>query len=316
MADLFEQYGVFHLIQDENFLSWPPSPPLVVALLPSLEQAYHAAYHEMFCAWEARMDRQLLGLADPDLQHQAEEQRARGAGGGVGNENADADADQNAPAAPAAAELAPRPAFLGRIMNLIDNILALPNMQVNFAIQEGNDDDGQIQQEGAVGFDLQLDLVGDVEDGGEDEGLQAPPDFGDIIQDDFPAPANPQQGNAPANQPNNQNQNQNQNNGGGAQLQTALIDIANALAASLLLPGISYGVGELLCLSLPKRWTTPARIGMFRMQTGLLQERWGRSLVGGCVYLVLRDAFRLWTKHRRVVNRPLRRVRNVERRRG
>uniref|UniRef100_L2FT97 Ring finger domain-containing protein n=1 Tax=Colletotrichum fructicola (strain Nara gc5) TaxID=1213859 RepID=L2FT97_COLFN len=100
-------------------------------------------------------------------------------------------------------------------------------------------------------------------------------------------------------------------------LQTSLRDVTNALASTLLLPMISAGVGELLRLALPKHLTAPPNgFGRFRVRTGLLQDQWGRNLVGGCMYIVLRDAFRLYTKYRMAQNKPLRKVRNVDRRRG
>ncbi|CAJ2512755.1 Uu.00g008740.m01.CDS01 [Anthostomella pinea] len=85
----------------------------------------------------------------------------------------------------------------------------------------------------------------------------------------------------------------------------------NFIAGALLWPGVSYGMGELMRTLLPARLITKPAHGQ---TTGLLQERWGRSLVGGCLFVVLKDAFFLWVKYRKDMNRPHRKIKNSERR--
>ncbi|KAI1136903.1 hypothetical protein F5Y05DRAFT_90281 [Hypoxylon sp. FL0543] len=85
----------------------------------------------------------------------------------------------------------------------------------------------------------------------------------------------------------------------------------NFLAGALVWPGVCYGMGELLRLALPSRFVTPPSFGP---NTGILQERWGRSLVGGCLFVVLKDVFFLWVKYRRMMNRASRRILNAENR--
>ncbi|KAK6221057.1 hypothetical protein LQW54_001630 [Pestalotiopsis sp. IQ-011] len=87
--------------------------------------------------------------------------------------------------------------------------------------------------------------------------------------------------------------------------------LLNYLAGALLWPTVSYGAGSLLRLALPHAWVTKPASGH---ATGILQERWGRSLVGGCLFVVLKDAFYLYVKWRTTLNRPYRRIRNVDRR--
>ncbi|KAL7628023.1 hypothetical protein AAE478_002219 [Parahypoxylon ruwenzoriense] len=65
----------------------------------------------------------------------------------------------------------------------------------------------------------------------------------------------------------------------------------NLVAGALLYPSLCYGMGELLRLVLPTRFITRPASGPI---TSLLQERWGRSLVGGCLFVVLKDVFFLW----------------------
>ncbi|KAI0204981.1 hypothetical protein F4808DRAFT_317026 [Astrocystis sublimbata] len=85
----------------------------------------------------------------------------------------------------------------------------------------------------------------------------------------------------------------------------------NFIAGALLWPGVCYGAGEVLRYILPSRFVTKLP---WTSATGLLQERWGRSLVGGCLFVVLKDVFFLYVKYRRMMNRPYRRIKNAERR--
>lgn len=90
-----------------------------------------------------------------------------------------------------------------------------------------------------------------------------------------------------------------------------LSNVSNNVVGALLLPGISFVVGEALRLALPKTWTN-ARV---MARPGLLQQQWGRSLVGGCVYVVIKDVLRVYAKQRKVTAMEYRKVKNVDRRR-
>lgn len=98
--------------------------------------------------------------------------------------------------------------------------------------------------------------------------------------------------------------------------------ISNGIATTLLLPVISYAAGELVRALVPLSWTRrvvssgPFRRPTVQPATGLLQMRWGRSLVGACLYYVLRDAFSLFYKYRKVQVKTHRRVKNVKRKAG
>ncbi|KAK3503141.1 hypothetical protein B0T13DRAFT_501315 [Neurospora crassa] len=96
-------------------------------------------------------------------------------------------------------------------------------------------------------------------------------------------------------------------------------DLTNNVVTSLLFPFISYGMGELLRLILPRSWTSPPKAivtsGFFRSEKimqggpgGLLQQRWGRSLAGGCLFVVIRDVFELYAKYRNVQAKKARRI--------
>lgn len=101
-------------------------------------------------------------------------------------------------------------------------------------------------------------------------------------------------------------------------LGTILSNVSNAIVSALILPGVSFAAGEALRLVLPKEWTAaPLRNPWMRAgssgRLGLFQQQWGRSLVGGCLFIVLRDMLRVYTKTRKVAALSNRRVKNVDR---
>jgi hypothetical protein len=75
---------------------------------------------------------------------------------------------------------------------------------------------------------------------------------------------------------------------------------------ALFFPAISRLVGDILALTLPSRLVDPnfgsrTVVGLFGRtgkvtSKGLLKEKWGRSLVGGCLFVVLKDAVVLYCK--------------------
>lgn len=94
---------------------------------------------------------------------------------------------------------------------------------------------------------------------------------------------------------------------------TTLTDLVNGVVSALSIPIVCWGAGEVLRLTLPATWVMRPNA---RAATGLLQEQWGRSLVGGAVFIVARDMVNLYTKHRRVEVLKHRKVRNVPRRKA
>jgi hypothetical protein len=86
--------------------------------------------------------------------------------------------------------------------------------------------------------------------------------------------------------------------------------LADTIIGALLFPAISASMGGLLKLALPKSWTTPTSI-IDRARVGLLQSRWGRSVVGGCLF-VLRDALVLYCRWKLAQTHRKRRVLNYD----
>lgn len=93
-----------------------------------------------------------------------------------------------------------------------------------------------------------------------------------------------------------------------------LSHLSNTIVSALILPGISFAAGEALRLVLPAKFTSlSSRSQLLRQRPGLLQQQWGRSLIGGCIFVVLRDIVRVYAKTRKVAAMESRRVKNVDR---
>lgn len=95
------------------------------------------------------------------------------------------------------------------------------------------------------------------------------------------------------------------------------VKIANSVFGALLFPSIAATMGEIIRISLPAAWTVP-HVGFTRsiarntkwqaVPTGLLQTRWGRSIVGGCLFVVLKDAVRIYCRWKIATSHRKRRV--------
>jgi hypothetical protein len=90
--------------------------------------------------------------------------------------------------------------------------------------------------------------------------------------------------------------------------------IATTVMGALFFPAVSSLMGDLLKVTLPRSWVVkPAfssysRLPTSSKATGLLQEKWGRSLVGGCLFVVLKDALTLYVKWRKAKDQGKRKV--------
>lgn len=91
---------------------------------------------------------------------------------------------------------------------------------------------------------------------------------------------------------------------------------AETTLGALFFPTVSATMGIALKLALPASWTV-ARIDRGNpMPTGLLQTRWGRSIVGGCLFVVLKDALRIYCKWKMAEAYRNRRVLNYDKQLG
>lgn len=89
--------------------------------------------------------------------------------------------------------------------------------------------------------------------------------------------------------------------------------IADTVLGALIFPSVAAAVGELLRVSLPLSWIRPQAGGR---PTGMLQTRWGRSLIGGCLFVAVKDAVMLYVRWKMAQNHRKRRVLDYDKAKG
>lgn len=82
--------------------------------------------------------------------------------------------------------------------------------------------------------------------------------------------------------------------------------VAQSVLGALVFPGISAMMGDLLRVVLPTSWTFVG--SRWQKPTRFLQTRWGRSIVGGCLFVVLKDAVTLYVRWKMAQNHRKRKV--------
>lgn len=102
-------------------------------------------------------------------------------------------------------------------------------------------------------------------------------------------------------------------------------NLADTILGALVFPSIAAAMGELLNFALPRSWVTPpsgsiatswlggwittgGRLGGGSRPTGFLQTRWGRSLVGGCMFVGLKDMVLLYVRWKMAQSHRKRRI--------
>lgn len=88
----------------------------------------------------------------------------------------------------------------------------------------------------------------------------------------------------------------------------SISQLANIITGALLFPTIAASMGGILKLALPKSWITPPSFWNRNARQGLLQSQFGRSVVGGCLFVVLKDSLQLYSKFRLAKDHRKRRV--------
>lgn len=283
-----------------------------MTLFPFLQFTYSNIYYEFFGSFEKRMNRALRGRPAEEEQQQPAGQR--GAAGHAQPEGQAQERDEG---------------LWATVWGLGQAVVGLFGedeivLEAEVRVGGGNGDELDEADEAEIEAELMalerqavidaLDELHDEERAAQEaierEVVEAGGEAGPPPQPEQGQAQNPPQGQAAQDQAQN-----NQDQAPAAEdnrANTTLTDIVNNIVTSLLYPSICFGMGELLRLTLPRNLVTRPAWGR---PTGLLQERWGRSLAGGCLYVVLKDAFVLYAKYRRVQVKQNRKVRNVERRR-
>jgi RING-variant domain len=70
--------------------------------------------------------------------------------------------------------------------------------------------------------------------------------------------------------------------------------LGQSVLGALVFPVVSAGFGGLLSYVIPSSWMTNSN--WMNGRPGLLRHRWGRSVVGGCLFIVLKDALVLYCR--------------------
>ncbi len=185
-----------------------------------------------------------------------------------------------------------------------------------------------------IGLDLQVEIVEEEE--GHEEGQpagNAPEEeqgqadqAQDLVEDQNQNQNQPAGGNHPhlpnlhqrlhghRHQQQRQNQHQNQNGAQGLVLNN-FFSLPQTIMGALVFPSISAAMGALLQVALPRSWTTPP--GRWdRYPAGFLQSRFGRSIVGGCLFVVLKDTLMLYSRYRLAQDHKKRRVVDYDGKKG
>jgi RING-variant domain len=84
-----------------------------------------------------------------------------------------------------------------------------------------------------------------------------------------------------------------QRQGGRRDISISISRITKSILGALVFPGVSAIMGDLLRVALPQSWTA---LSPRQKPTKFLQTRWGRSIVGGCLFVVLKDAVTLYVR--------------------
>ncbi|ELR07764.1 hypothetical protein VC83_01129 [Pseudogymnoascus destructans] len=279
----FSMLPIMYLLfpQNHHIPHWPPSPGLALATLPYIRSAYNELYSSLFAdlenGWNLAVQRRPReGETAEDVAHG---QHARANEGNILD-------------------------FEVEIINVEEGHGALnpqdvppPHINLNLDAPEGQPQNIEIplhnqpQAEEPQGEPQQA--------GAPQEGQPPPPLAGQ------PAPPNgvPAAGNEPWEFRQN--------------ISTA--QVARSMIGALFFPAVSSLMGDLIFRTAPSTWVMkPVKKFSLQQQqaTGLLQEKWGRSIVGGCLFVVLKDALTLYCKWRKAKHQGKRKVLDYDRSRN
>ncbi|OCT47137.1 hypothetical protein CLCR_02456 [Cladophialophora carrionii] len=86
--------------------------------------------------------------------------------------------------------------------------------------------------------------------------------------------------------------------------------IGQTILGALVFPAVAAGMGNLISFALPTSWLTYRNYTNGR--PGLLSTKWGRSVVGGCLFVVLKDAIMLYCRWKLAQSHRQRRIMNFD----
>lgn len=157
---------------------------------------------------------------------------------------------------------------------------------------DNNEDPIQDAEEGDIVFEMEVNLNGDA--GG--------------VADDVAQAGADQGGNA---RPQPENRHVHQIFGRG-DLVEGSSSLGQTILGALAFPAVAAGMGNLLSYVLPSSWTNNSNY--MNGRPGLLRTKWGRSVVGGCLFVVLKDALLLYCRWKLAQGHRQRRIMNYDKR--
>ena len=110
-------------------------------------------------------------------------------------------------------------------------------------------------------------------------------------------------------------QHQHGNQNGVQGLVLNFFSLPQTVMGALIFPSISAAMGALLQVALPRSWTVPPS-RWDRHPAGFLQSRFGRSIVGGCLFVVLKDTLMLYSRYRLAQDHKKRRIVDYDAKKG
>ena len=87
--------------------------------------------------------------------------------------------------------------------------------------------------------------------------------------------------------------------------------IGQTIFGALAFPAVAAGMGNLFKLALPASWIGPANT--MNGRPGIFRTQWGRSVVGGALFVVLKDALVLYCRWRLAQSHRQRRIMDYDR---
>ena len=257
---------------------WPPTPTATFLALPYLKAAYDHFYDRVF----KPLEKKWLAEIQPRSGEDGEE------GGGAVDEGGEDGANEDQE---------------GLVMEL--------NVEVDVDMDDDNDEDDGEQRRQQL---LQQAIGQNAQRQGQDA------QNGPVIDDqNQPAgqpqgPAQPAQNQGAADDgPHNAHNHEHQHRD--ERLLINFGSVTDAILGALVFPGIAAAAGELLGAVLPKDWIAPP-LYLGGARGGILRSRWGRSAVGGCLFVVLKDALVLYARWKNVQTHRKRKILDYDREAG
>lgn len=259
-------------------LSWPPSAAFTIAALPYVRGIYNAYYQRVWTPREERWVKEVQPRMgeDDDAQdlHAAHD-----------DDDHHDEEDQ----------------ILDALADDGNDLENDENVQVNFEIDFeflGGWNNGGAAGGGAAGGERGREA-------GEAAAAAAPPLEQPPNDHDAAAPAPQVPRNAAAAGADRQPARRQRN-----QILRSPLNLVDTVFGGLLFPSIAAAVGEALKLVLPASWVTPPPSTFWGSgkPTGFLQTRWGRSILGGCLFVGVKDAVMLYVRWKILQNHRKRRV--------